>query len=163
MAGCVHEVTKETLADVGPAAVLVVLSWWSDNPYAIELRFLTKGRATNDDVVWVISRELLAEGMDFPAGIGDVHICPVVELPCCDDHCDDHVADTPLTELRLRSPSGRAEVQFDTNDLSEFLDSTAQLIPIDEESARGTLLDIDEELYRMIDDDRWSDPGHAAA
>ena len=57
----------------GPAGQY--LSWRVGDPYVVELQ-VCSGRAEVSDVVWLLSRELLAEGLTCEAGWGDVRILP---------------------------------------------------------------------------------------
>lgn len=93
--------------------VKVRVSWSPGDPFAVVLRFMV-GREENTDVVWVLSRTVLAQGLWYPAGIGDVHLRP--------DGCS--------VLLRLGSPSGRAVFVFDAGELADFLaDTDAMFTP----------------------------------
>jgi hypothetical protein len=95
------------------ATVKVRVSWSPGDPFAVALRFMV-GRDEHGDVVWVLSRSVLAQGLWHPAGIGDVHVHP--------DGCS--------VLLRLGSPSGRAVFVFDAAELADFLaDTDAMFTP----------------------------------
>ncbi|MFC8450752.1 SsgA family sporulation/cell division regulator [Kitasatospora sp. NPDC057223] len=58
------------------------------------------------EVEWVFARQLLAAGLDGPAGIGDVHIRPALAA---------------RTVVELRAAEGVALLQFDCPELRRFL------------------------------------------
>jgi hypothetical protein len=89
------------------STVKVRVSWSPGDPFAVALRFMV-GRDEDGDVVWVLSRTVLAQGLWHPAGMGDVHVHP--------DGCS--------VLLWLGSPSGRAVFVFDAGELADFLACT---------------------------------------
>ena len=105
-----------------PRPVRVCLLWQTTNPYAVQLRFQAQAAA---DVVWVLSRELLNEGLTGEAGMGDVQIQPAPDA-------------TVL--LQLRPPTGQTWLRIDVWVLQEFLDTTYRHVPLGYESL-GTSLD----------------------
>jgi hypothetical protein len=86
------------------AIVGVRVGWSPADPFAVTARFLL-GRDANTDVVWVLGRDLLAQGLWHRAGTGDVRVWP----------------EGWAVVLRLDSPTGRAEVVFDAGELTDFL------------------------------------------
>jgi hypothetical protein len=115
-----------------PMPVRVELRWDATDPYAVWVVFQT-GRTDAGDVPWVLSRELLAEGLHAPAGIGDVHIRP-------------DEAELFITVLELSSPSGYALFELDTVDLSEFLELTYDHVPL---GAEELFIDLDFEIAML--------------
>lgn len=95
------------------APVQVTLAWSSKSPFAVELTF----RARQGPVEWTVSRELLAEGLDSPVGVGDIRLGPDVDDP------------QNLMWLLLCSPSGRCEFQVLRADLVGFLAATFKRVP----------------------------------
>jgi Streptomyces sporulation and cell division protein, SsgA len=85
----------------------VRVSWSPGDPFAVTARFLL-GRDPAGDVVWVLGRDLLAQGLWYPAGTGDVRVWPAGWA----------------VVLRLDSPTGRAEIVFDADELTDFLTAT---------------------------------------
>lgn len=75
------------------------------DPFAITLAF-------RNSETWQFSRDLLALGMHEGAGDGDVLIHPV----------NDDI------EVLFRSPTGRAVLLFDRDEIYECLDATEQLV-----------------------------------
>lgn len=84
-----------------------VLAWSETDPYAVEITFQP---GTPGQTVWVVGRELLAEGMSaaWAVGIGDVRIRPNLAYP-------------GMREMILRSPSGRLDLMFDALEMTAFL------------------------------------------
>ena len=130
-------VKATTVADLlgteGLVPVTVHLSWRASDPYAVELLFLAPDPDA-DDVSWLVARDLLAEGLSWPAGIGDVHVRP-------------DPADCETTVLVL-SHDGRAEFEFLTEELSEFLHVTYDHIP---PGAEYTALDLDTQIAQLLE------------
>lgn len=93
------------LASQATIFVDVELTWDPDVPPRLTVVIITGKRA----VTWEIGRDLLADGLDRgTAGLGDVSV-----LPCLDEpHC---------IELVLSSPSGRAALIIEREDLNMYL------------------------------------------
>jgi sporulation and cell division protein SsgA len=92
------------------------LTWQVSNPYAVELLFVAGG-VKQADVTWLLSRELLAEGLSSEAGWGDVRLGP-------------DPRDPDALVLRLESPAGKARFRFAARPLAEFLDATLRHVPL---------------------------------
>ncbi|MFJ4616764.1 SsgA family sporulation/cell division regulator [Streptomyces sp. NPDC088812] len=86
--------------------VPVTLRYSSDDPLAVHLDFPPEACLKDEAVTWTFGRALLAEGLDGPAGRGDVQIWPCGRA---------------RTVLELHSPLGLALLQFDTAALRRFL------------------------------------------
>ncbi|MEU7478431.1 SsgA family sporulation/cell division regulator [Lentzea sp. NPDC042327] len=97
----------------------VDLHYRTDDPHAVTMRFHTR----DQESTWLVGRELLADGVLAPAGLGDVRLRPgdgdvlVLELVTEDSHAVFHL---PAEELHrfLQStyqvvPSGREVIDFD--------------------------------------------------
>lgn len=93
----------------------VAAAWWRCDPWAIALTF----QSGSHDVVWLLSRDLIYEGLTTSAGEGDVRVYPSGVWG--------------RTVLRLSSPDGRAEISLDEEDLREFLTATFDAVPAGEE------------------------------
>lgn len=115
-----------------PVPVTVVMSWDSRDPFAVSLAFKDVNRA-----VWLTSRELLAEGLYFPAGHGDVRIAP-----------DD---DPAWLNLTLNSPDGFAEFQIPADALAGFLADTFDEAPLGEETSDDLAVEFDAWLTQTIE------------
>jgi len=128
-------VTRYTCMDLlrpggDPLPVRARLVWRTTDPYTVRLGFHTRAAA---DVVWVLSRELLAEGLTGEAGVGDVRLRPAPDA-------------TVL--LELRPPTGQTWLRIDTWVLAEFLDTTYRHIPLGCESLG---LSLDDEISALLD------------
>jgi Streptomyces sporulation and cell division protein, SsgA len=119
------------LCGAAPALVEVRLSWRSEAPYAVEAVFLTGC----EGVRWVLSRDLLAEGLHAEVGIGDVQVMP-------------HEHDWDSTVMLLDSPCGHACFEFATDELSEFLEDTYDEVPL---GAESLFIDLDEEIALLLE------------
>lgn len=101
-------------------AVSVSLGYDAANPLAVCMAFDETRGGVTVWVEWWFARTLLADGLDGPAGEGDVR----VEL----DHTGCGVW------VRLASDCGSARFLFARADLSEFLAETDTLVPLGQES-----------------------------
>jgi hypothetical protein len=131
-----------TVADqlvAGEAAqVTVELGWRESDPYAVELLFVV-GEDGCEDVPWLVARDLLAQGLHTPSGLGDIHIRPGGSCECCGDE---------ITVIELDAPSGWAEFEFTTTDLSQFLEATYDQCP---PGAESLILDLDTEIALLLE------------
>jgi len=109
------------LIDAGAVrrAVVVRLSWTPTDPYAVAAEFV----ASRGPVWWVLSRCLLADGLDGPGpvGVGDV------TWALCPDRPD-------RVRLRLCSPTGWAVFEASAYALEDFLLATWEVVGPGEES-----------------------------
>ncbi|MFI9169606.1 SsgA family sporulation/cell division regulator [Streptomyces lincolnensis] len=76
------------------------------DPLAVHLDFPPEAALDGEEATWTFGRALLAEGLDAPAGSGDVRLWP---------------CDRSATVLELHSPYGLALLRFDTFALRRFL------------------------------------------
>lgn len=88
----------------------VDLQYRSDDPHAVTLRFHTR----DQESTWLVGRELLAEGLLAPAGIGDVRLRP---------------EDGDVLVLELFTEDSHAVFHVSADDLRRFLDSTYAVVP----------------------------------
>jgi hypothetical protein len=116
----------------GAVPLMASLCYTADDPYAIRMAFHV---GTDEPVEWIFSRELLAQGMDGPAGEGDVHVWPGT------DH------GLGVLNVALSSPFGHAHFEAPMNAIAEFLARTFVVIPAGEESA---FINIDDELDELL-------------
>jgi hypothetical protein len=100
------------------------------DPFAVTAAFRS---GPDKRVTWTFARELLAEGLRFPSGAGNVRVEPWRE--------------TERVLITLRSPAGRVLVTVSGQDVSGFLGLTYDLVPEGEE---GACTDIDDELTRLL-------------
>ena len=104
------------------------------DPFAVRAEFwLTEGE---DPVVWVFARDLIAQGLDSPAGEGDVGVWP------SRSHGE------PVVCLALSSPNGHALLECQRADLAGFLEQTLATVPAGDESLH---LDVDTPIDLLLD------------
>ncbi|WP_170166306.1 SsgA family sporulation/cell division regulator [Lentzea atacamensis] len=99
----------------------VDLQYRSDDPHAVTLRF----QARDQESTWLVGRELLADGLLSPAGIGDVRLRP--------GHRD-------VLVLELFTEDSHAVFHLSADDLQRFLDSTYAAVPAGREVVDFDLL-----------------------
>lgn len=110
-----------------------ILSYDRTDPFAIRMAFPAPATLEGTEVSWEFSRELLAEGMDAPAGLGDVRIRPF---------------GYDRTVLEFHALEGIAMVHVRTAELRRFLRRTQQLVPV---GAERRFLDLDRSLTDLLD------------
>jgi hypothetical protein len=97
----------------GTVSVPVTMVWSSDDPLAIKLRIKASRRRV---IVWIVARDLLADGLLFSAGVGDVRVQPYEDHP-------------EWMLLTLDSPDGRADLLVPVDALGGFLADTFGEVP----------------------------------
>ncbi|MHC0432125.1 spore wall synthesis regulator SsgD [Streptomyces sp. O3] len=110
------------------------LRYDSRDAFAVRMTFPAPATLEGVEVSWVFGRELLALGMEDPAGRGDVRVRPY---------------GFDRTVLEFHAPEGTAVVHVLTADLRCFLDSTEVLVPLGHEHL---LLDLDADLAELMRD-----------
>jgi hypothetical protein len=90
--------------------------------------------AEEDGISWLVGRELLATGLERPAGDGDVRLWP-------------SRTSGDVLYLHLRAPSGEALFELSRATVAAFLQQTEALVPTGQETAA---LDVDEELATLL-------------
>jgi hypothetical protein len=101
----VHTCTSRC-RDCDPRTVRGVLRWTSTDPHAVAMVFRP---GTRPEITWLVDRDVLADGVHGPAGLGDVSVLP------------DRRSRT-YRELVLSSPDGRCALRFRVAALVAFLD-----------------------------------------
>jgi sporulation and cell division protein SsgA len=100
-----------------------VRSRWSyraDQPFTVTAAFQTD---RDRWVEWAFSRDLLVEGLNGPAGLGDVRMHPEAERGLT------------MLVVEIESPEGYAVLELDHDGVASFLDATADVVPLGEEEA----------------------------
>jgi len=97
----------------------VDLQYRSDDPHAVTMRF----QARDQESIWLVGRELLADGLLAPTGLGDVRLRPeggdvlVLELFTEDSHAVFHLSagelDRFLQSTYAAVPAGREVLDFE--------------------------------------------------
>jgi hypothetical protein len=90
---------------------------------------------TDEPVEWIFARDLLAVGLEGPAGEGDVHVWPE----------SDHGRE--LLNIALSSPFGEAHFEAPRSSLAAFLSRTYEVIAPGDESDH---IDVDAELDELL-------------
>jgi len=112
----------------GSLAARIHLSYDPGDPYAVVLVIKVTG---NDEVRWMFSRDLLAEGTRCSSGIGDVTVAPCPEGP------------SALLHMTLRNDVSSAVMEMRLEPIKEFLRSTYELVAAGWE---GTFLKVDDDI-----------------
>ena len=99
--------------------VPVELGYDPADPYAVTLTF---NRPPAKAAVWIIGRDLLADGMTAEEGDGDVQVRPLADDP-------------NWVELEFRSPSGHARFWAAAWQLANFTEQSYALVPAGTEHA----------------------------
>ena len=116
----------------GAVPLVASVDYCADDPYAIKMSFHV---GTDEPVEWIFARELLAAGLEGPAGEGDVQVWP------------DDVEDSDILNIALSSPFGEARFEAALSAMAEFLKSTYGIIPAGSE---GDFIDVDSELDDLL-------------
>jgi hypothetical protein len=114
------------------AELMASLYYTAADPFAVRLAFHP---GLDAPVEWVIARELLINGLDGSAGVGDVRVWPAED-------------GDPVMYIALTSPSGSALFEAPRDKVADFLRSTARIVPPGQESA---FVNIDAELDDLLD------------
>ena len=114
----------------GGAPLHVELSYKAADPYAVTAVFEP---AEGYQVSWLLSRDLLAEGLHSHAGEGDIRVAPATP-------------DGEQVNILLSSPDGQAWLMAFGKDIADFLEASYALVPAGEEDRR---FDWDTELRRL--------------
>lgn len=114
--------------------VPATLRYVSQDPLAVHLDFPAEVSLEEGGVTWTFARSLLSEGLQGPAGTGDVHIWPCGRA---------------RTVMEFHSPYGLALLQFDTAALRRFLARTYAVVGAGREDVSDAL---EEGLSALFDE-----------
>jgi hypothetical protein len=118
----------------GDVPLTASLYYRGDDPYAIRMAFHV---GMDDPVEWIFARDLLAAGIDRPAGEGDVRVWPGIG------------ASRELLNIALSSPFGQAHFEAPIAALTGFLLRTYEVVP---PGCEGDFIDMTVELNDLL---RW--------
>ncbi|GGT11646.1 SsgA family sporulation/cell division regulator [Streptomyces purpureus] len=104
------------------------------DPFAVSMAFPPPATLEGVEVSWAFSRDLLAAGMDRPAGVGDVRVRPY---------------GYDRTVLEFHAPEGVAMVHIRTSEVRGFLHRSQLLVP---SGGEHQYLDLDEDLAELLRD-----------
>jgi hypothetical protein len=116
----------------GAVPLVASMCYSADDPFAIRMAFHV---GADEPVEWIFARELLAAGLQGPAGEGDVQVWPSED------------GGLEVLNLALSSPFGEAHFEAPRAATAEFLHRTYAMI------ARGReheFLDLDTELDDLL-------------
>jgi hypothetical protein len=118
--------------DHGAVPLVASLYYNAEDPYAIRMAFHV---GSDEPVEWIFARDLLAVGLEGPAGEGDVQVWPT----------DDHGRE--LLNIALSSPFGEAHFEAPRASTAAFLSRTYEVISAGNESE---YIDVDAELDDLL-------------
>ncbi|MFI8519735.1 SsgA family sporulation/cell division regulator [Streptomyces sp. NPDC085481] len=94
--------------------VAATLRYDREDPFAVSMAFPPRATLEGVEVSWAFARELLAEGVEGPAGVGDVRLRPY---------------GYDRTVVEFHAPEGVAMVHVRTSELRSFLEASQHLVP----------------------------------
>ncbi|MFF8289766.1 SsgA family sporulation/cell division regulator [Streptomyces sp. NPDC016309] len=116
--------------------VAATLRYDRGNPFAVQMAFPARATLEGVDVAWEFSRELLAAGVEEPAGLGDVRVRPY---------------GYDRTVVEFHAPEGVAMVHVRTSEVRRFLRRAQHLVPA---GCEHRYLDLDQDLTELLRDAR---------
>lgn len=109
------------------------LQYEPSDPYAVRAAFAVVG--SDETVEWIIGRDLLADGLEGPAGEGDIRVWPAEERDVSDLY------------ILLSPPDGTALLKAPAREIKTFLQETEAVVPRGAEPGR---IDLDVLLAHLI-------------
>ncbi|MEU8520884.1 SsgA family sporulation/cell division regulator [Streptomyces sp. NBC_01216] len=113
--------------------VPAMLRYDRGDPYAVSMIFPPRATLVDVEVAWAFSRELLVQGVEGPAGEGDVRVRPY---------------GYDRTVVEFHATEGVAVVHIRTEELRRFLERAQHLVPSGREHH---YLDWDQDLAQLLD------------
>ncbi|MFC8506523.1 SsgA family sporulation/cell division regulator [Streptomyces sp. NPDC057411] len=95
-------------------SVAATLRYDREDPFAVSMAFPPPATLEGVEVSWAFARELLAQGVEGPAGLGDVRLRPY---------------GYDRTVVEFHAPEGVAMVHVRTSELRSFLEASQHLVP----------------------------------
>ncbi|HET6859250.1 MAG TPA: SsgA family sporulation/cell division regulator [Streptomyces sp.] len=114
--------------------VPATLRYDREDPFAVRMCFPPPATLEGIEVSWAFARELLEDGVETRAGVGDVQVRPY---------------GYGRTVLEFHAAEGTAMVHIRTADLRHFLKRTHELVPVGGEHLH---LDMDHDLAELLRD-----------
>jgi Streptomyces sporulation and cell division protein, SsgA len=118
--------------DHGAVPLVASLYYSAEDPYAIRMAFHV---GTDEPVEWIFARDLLAVGLEGPAGEGDVQVWPGED------------EDGEVLNIALSSPFGEAQFEAPRDSTAAFLARTYEVVAPGHESE---YVDVDGELDELL-------------
>ena len=128
---CSVEQDMFTVLHGQPAPVVTRWSYSAADPFAVTLAVRT---GTNRWVEWLVARDLVSQSLTGPAGLGDIRMSPQL------------VQEYEIVEIEISSFDGRAVLEVDRDLLSQFIESTLEVVPAGKESS---WVDMDDEIAKI--------------
>ena len=116
----------------GTVPLVASLYYSAEDPFAIRMSFHV---GMDEPIEWIFARDLLADGLEGPAGEGDVQVWPTGSRGA------------QVLNIALSSPFGEAHFEAPLGDTAAFLQRTFQLIAAGQETA---YMDLDGELDELL-------------
>ncbi|MFF7177800.1 SsgA family sporulation/cell division regulator [Streptomyces sp. NPDC008121] len=113
--------------------VPATLRYDREDPYAVSMAFPPPATLEGVEVSWAFARELLAEGVEGPAGVGDVRVRPY---------------GYDRTVVEFHASEGVAVLHIRTSELRHFLERARHLVPPGREHQ---YLDWDRDLMELLE------------
>jgi Streptomyces sporulation and cell division protein, SsgA len=114
-----------------PSPVVTRWSYSTADPFAVTLAVRTRHDRW---VEWLVSRDLVVDALDGPAGLGDIRMSP------------QQVDGYDIVEIEIRSTDGRAVLEVDRDLLRCFVESSIEIVPL---GAEADLLDLDGTITKI--------------
>lgn len=114
-----------------PAPVVTRWTYSAEDPFAVTLAVRTRHDRW---VEWLVARDLVVEGLDGPAGIGDIRMSP------------QHVQGYDVVEIEIRSTDGRAVLEVDRDLLRHFVEASIEVVALGDEATR---MDVDGAIAKI--------------
>jgi hypothetical protein len=118
--------------DHGAVPLVASLYYSAEDPYAIRMAFHV---GADEPVEWIFARDLLAVGLEGPAGEGDVQVWP------------GEAEDGEVLNIALSSPFGEAQFEAPRDSTAAFLTRTYEVVAPGHESE---YVDVDGELDELL-------------
>ncbi|MEU8618412.1 SsgA family sporulation/cell division regulator [Streptomyces sp. NPDC048623] len=115
-------------------SVAATLRYDREDPYAVSMAFPPPATLEGVEVSWAFARELLVEGVDGPAGVGDVRLRPY---------------GYDRTVVEFHAPEGVAMVHIRTSELRRFLERSQHLVP---QGREHQYVDWDQDLVQLLEE-----------
>ncbi|MGW0119373.1 SsgA family sporulation/cell division regulator [Streptomyces sp. NPDC003327] len=134
MSAVIEQAVEARLVASAPRmeSVPATLRYDRGDPYAVCMAFPPPATLGGVEVSWSFARELLAQGVERPAGVGDVRLRPY---------------GYDRTVVEFHAPEGVAMVHVRTSELRRFLEASQHLVP---EGREHQYLDWERDLARLL-------------
>jgi hypothetical protein len=136
---------EQELRLIGPEQLIVPLTaewcYRRQDPYGVTMSLDT---GADEPVEWTFARDLLAEALLAPAGLGDVQAWPAAESA---GPQEDGAGTEKILNIVLGSADGRARFEAGAAGIEAFLARTYELVPDGQESG---CLDLDAGLAELL-------------